>query len=107
MPDLGPPRADSPLPHERGELRVIPVIGDREQDVLTGDFLCIPKTGPSCGGGGVFVAVALSLVITIGQQVLETTTHFAWQTFVVLGLEIFEVVLLALAAVRAISASTS
>lgn len=37
--------ADSPLPHERGELRVILVIGDREQDALTGLFLCIPKTG--------------------------------------------------------------
>ena len=70
------------LPHKRGELRL--------------DWLAV--------AGGVFVAVALSLVITIGQQVLETAPHFVWQTFVVLGLEI-KVVLLALAAVRAISGS--
>lgn len=41
--------------------------------------------------------MALSLLITIGQQVLQTAPHYVWQTFVVLGLEIIDVVLLALA----------
>lgn len=43
----------------------------------------------------------------IGQQVFKTAPHYVWQTFVALGLEIIDVVLLALAAVRAISGSTS
>jgi len=39
--------------------------------------------------GGVFVAVALTLAITITRQVLETAPHFGrWQTVLVLVLEI-------------------
>jgi hypothetical protein len=53
--------------------------------------------------GGVFVAVALTLAITIPRQVLETAPLFGrWQTVLFLVLEIIEGVLLALAAVRAI-----
>jgi len=55
--------------------------------------------------GGVFVAVALALAITIIRQVLDTAPHFGrWQTVLVLVLEIIECGLLALAAVRAIGA---
>ena len=55
--------------------------------------------------GGVFVAVALTLAITITQQVLDTAPHFGrWQIVLFLALEIIEGVLLALAAVRAIGA---
>jgi hypothetical protein len=55
--------------------------------------------------GGVFVAVALTLAITITGQVLQTAPHFGrWDTDLLLILEIIEGVLLALAAVRAIGA---
>jgi hypothetical protein len=55
--------------------------------------------------GGVFVAVALTLAITITRQVLETAPHFGrWQTDLFLVLEITECGLLALAAARAIGA---
>lgn len=55
--------------------------------------------------GGVFVAVALTLALTITRQVLETAPHFGrWQTILVLALEIFEGLLLALAAIRAVGA---
>ena len=55
--------------------------------------------------GGVFLAVALTLAITITQQVVDTAPHFGhWQTDLILVLEITEVGLLALAAVRAIGA---
>jgi hypothetical protein len=53
--------------------------------------------------GGIFAAVALGLVISIIVVILVTAPHFGhWQTDVVLGLEIVEVILLALAAARAI-----
>ena len=55
--------------------------------------------------GGVFVAVALALAITITQQVIITAPHFKWQTVVFLILEVVECILLALAAVRAIGVS--
>ncbi len=55
--------------------------------------------------GGVFLAVALTLAITITRQVLDTAPHFGrWQTDLVLVLEIIVGGLLALAAVRAIGA---
>jgi hypothetical protein len=55
--------------------------------------------------GGVFVAVALILAITITGQLLQTAPHFGrWDTDLLLILEIIEGVLLALAAVRAIGA---
>jgi hypothetical protein len=58
--------------------------------------------------GGVFVAVALTLAITITRQVLETAPHFGrWDTDLLLILEIIEGVLLALAAVRAIGARSA
>jgi len=58
--------------------------------------------------GGLFTGVALILAITIARQILETAPHFSqWQTDVVLSLEIIEGVLLALAALRAIRASSS
>ena len=58
--------------------------------------------------GGLFTGVALILAITITRQILDTAPHFGrWQTAVVLTLEIIEGVLLALAAVRAIRASSS
>ena len=57
---------------------------------------------------GVFVAVALTLALTITRQVLETAPHFGrWQTILVLILEIIEAVLLALAAVRAVGARSA
>jgi hypothetical protein len=55
--------------------------------------------------GGVFVAVAFVLAITITQQVIITAPHFTWQTVVFLVLEVVECILLALAAVRAIRVS--
>jgi len=58
--------------------------------------------------GGVFMALALTLAITITRQVLETAPHFgSWQTDVFLILEIIEGVLLTLAAVRAIGARSA
>jgi hypothetical protein len=58
--------------------------------------------------GGVFVALALTLAITITRQVLETAPHFgSWQTDVFLILEIIEGLLLTLAAVRAIGARSA
>lgn len=58
--------------------------------------------------GGVFTALALVLAITITRQVIETAPHLGhWQTDVVLTLEIIEGVLLAVAAKRAIRASSS
>jgi hypothetical protein len=58
--------------------------------------------------GGVFVAVALTLAITITRQVLETAPHFGrWDTDLLLILEIIEGGLLALAAVRAIGARSA
>jgi hypothetical protein len=53
--------------------------------------------------GGVFAAVALGMAITVVTQILITAPHFGrWQTVVVLTLEVVEVILLVLAAVRAI-----
>jgi cytosine/uracil/thiamine/allantoin permease len=58
--------------------------------------------------GGVFLAVALTLAITITGQVLQTAPHFgSWQTDLFLVLEIIEGVLLALAAVRAMRARSA
>jgi hypothetical protein len=58
--------------------------------------------------GGVFLAVALTLGITITGQVLQTAPHFGrWDTDLLLILEIIEGVLLALAAVRAIGARSA
>ena len=55
--------------------------------------------------GGVFLAVALTLAITITRQVLDTAPHFGrWQTDLVLVFEVIVGGLLALAAVRAIGA---
>lgn len=55
--------------------------------------------------GGVFLAVALTLAITITRQVLDTAPHFGrWQTDLVVVLEIIVGGLLAFAAVRAIGA---
>ena len=53
--------------------------------------------------GAVFLAVALTLAITITRQVLDTAPHFGrWQTDLILMIEIIVGGLLAFAAVRAI-----
>ena len=58
--------------------------------------------------GGVFVALALILAITITRQVIETAPHFGrWQTDLILTLEVIEGVLLVVAALRVIRASSS
>ncbi|MGH2634558.1 MAG: hypothetical protein ACRDHU_00160 [Actinomycetota bacterium] len=58
--------------------------------------------------GGVFVAVALTLAITITRQVLEAAPHFGrWQTVLLLVLQIIEGAPLALAAVRAVGARSA
>jgi hypothetical protein len=57
--------------------------------------------------GGVFAAVGLTLALTVVQQVLVTSPYFRWQTNVVFALEMIEGVLLALAAIRAIGASSA
>ena len=65
----------------------------------------LPQAGPYRSGRRRFLAVALTLAITITQQVLDTAPHFGrWQTDLILVLEITEGGLLALAAVRAIGA---
>ena len=53
--------------------------------------------------GGLFLAAALTVAITLIQLLLQTAPHFGrWQTDLVLVLEIIEGGLLALAATRAI-----
>jgi hypothetical protein len=55
--------------------------------------------------GGVFMAVDLTIAITVTRQLLDTAPHFGrWQTDLFLTLEIVEGLLLGLAAVRAIRA---
>ncbi|MGH2540048.1 MAG: hypothetical protein ACRDGK_05975 [Actinomycetota bacterium] len=57
---------------------------------------------------GVFVAVAMTLAITIAHQVLDTAPNFGpWQTVLFLVLQIIEGVLLAFAAARAIDAASA
>jgi hypothetical protein len=68
-------------------------------------FLRQDRPGPA---GGLFTAVALILAITITRQALETAPQFIhWQSVVIYTLEVTEVFLLSLAAVRAIGASGS
>jgi hypothetical protein len=58
--------------------------------------------------GGVFAAVAMSVAITIAQDVIGTSGIFRlWQTDLTLTLEVIEGVLLALAATRSIRDSSS
>ena len=53
--------------------------------------------------GGVFLALATTLAITIIREVLDTASHFGrWQTDLVLIPQIIECALLTLAAARAI-----